>query len=381
MDNSKDSRDKAAGGEASGVSCTGGDDVSDVGGEASGASGKDCADSSMDISVLLVFFTRYELFRRVFEQVRRARPKRLFLYQDGPRADHPEDMERILRCREIASGVDWDCEVHTLYQKENHGVDPSGYLADKWAFSMTDRCIVLEDDCLPSLSFFSFCARMLDKYENEPRVMLISGFNVEEVTRDVDSDYFFSSTTFTWGWASWKRVVDMWDSSCPYLEDERKCRRIQEYIDKKGLVRNMLHICRSHRDSGKAHFETILIANQYLRRGLTIVPAVNLINNTGISGESSHFASDLSLIPKGFRRVFTMRRFEMDTDNLRCPEKITDHDPYRKRSYRIYGWGHPAVKVYRLAESMYYKLRSGRGGEALSEFKDRLVKLVKRNSA
>ena len=37
----------------------------------------------VDVSVLLIFFNRPDTFAQVFEQVRKARPARLFLYQDG----------------------------------------------------------------------------------------------------------------------------------------------------------------------------------------------------------------------------------------------------------------------------------------------------------
>ena len=57
--------------------------------------------SKTDISVLLVFFNRPETFSQVFQQVRLARPSRLFLYQDGPRNE--QDMEGVQACREIAS--------------------------------------------------------------------------------------------------------------------------------------------------------------------------------------------------------------------------------------------------------------------------------------
>ena len=130
-------------------------------------------ESLIDISVLLIFFTRHKQFKQVFEQVKKARPSELFLYQDGPRLDHPDDMENIKKCREIANDIDWKCKIHRFYQTKNIGVDPSGYIADTWAFSQTNKCIVLEDDVVPSVSFFSFCKIMLDKYENDERIMLI----------------------------------------------------------------------------------------------------------------------------------------------------------------------------------------------------------------
>lgn len=335
----------------------------------------------VDVSVLLVFFTRHEQFKQVFEQVKKARPSRLFLYQDGPRENRPDDIENIKKCRNIAEDIDWECEVHRLYQEKNVGVDPSGYLADKWAFSYTDKCIVLEDDVVPSVSFFSFCKQMLDKYENDERVMLISGFNVEEQTIDVESDYFFSSTTFTWGWASWGRVVKQWDPQYTFLKDEKKKNEIQQYIKKKKLVKNMLNVFQSHLDSGKEHFETILISNQYLNKGLTIVPKKNMINNIGVVENSAHYVSDISLVAKGLRRIFTMKRYEMDLDNINEPNNVEDYELYRKNSYRIYGWGHPIIKVYRLIETTFYRVKKGEFKSAMQDILDKVHKVLSKTGS
>ena len=116
----------------------------------------------VDVSVLLLFFNRADTFQQVFQAVREARPARLFLYQDGPRSE--ADMTGIEACRSIAEQVDWQCEVHRKYQQRNYGCDPSEYIAQKWAFSLSDKCIVLEDDDVPSQSFFTVCKELLDRY-------------------------------------------------------------------------------------------------------------------------------------------------------------------------------------------------------------------------
>ena len=93
--------------------------------------------SKIDVSVLLLFFLRTEKTVKVFEEIRKARPSRIFLYQDGPRANHPDDKEKLQECRSaIESMIDWDCEVHRWYQEENKGCDPSEYLSLKWMFSI-----------------------------------------------------------------------------------------------------------------------------------------------------------------------------------------------------------------------------------------------------
>ena len=335
----------------------------------------------VDVSVLLVFFTRHEQFKQVFEQVSKARPSRLFLYQDGPRAGRQDDIVNIKKCREIAENIDWNCEVHRLYQDENVGVDPSGYIADTWAFSQTDKCIVLEDDVLPSVSFFSFCKEMLDKYENDERIMLISGFNVEEKTKGISDDYFFSKTTFTWGWATWARVVKQWDSTYSFLNNRDECKKMQEYIEYNGLVKNMLNVFAEHRKSGNEHFETILISNQYQHEGLTIVPKKNMINNIGVVEGSAHYATDIVLIPRGFRKIFTMNRYEINTSKMKHPSTIEDYRQYQINAYRIYGWGHPVVKIYRQIEIMFCYLRRGKIKELSSDIKQKIKKVVKRTSS
>lgn len=115
----------------------------------------------VDVSVLILFFNRPKLLAQVFEQVKKARPARLFLYQDGPRGER--DMPGIEACRKVVADIDWECEVHHNYQEKNYGCDPSEYMAQKWAFSLSDKCIVLEDDDVPAVSFFGFCKELLDK--------------------------------------------------------------------------------------------------------------------------------------------------------------------------------------------------------------------------
>ena len=150
-----------------------------------------------DIAVLLLFFTRSDTFRQVFEAVRLARPSKLLLYQDGPR--DKRDMTGLEACREIVSdeNIDWECEVHRNYLEHNQGCDPSGFLSHRWAFSLADKVIVLEDDVVPAQSFFPFCKEMLDRYENDERISMIAGFNIDEVSKDCKEGYFFTSA-FSW---------------------------------------------------------------------------------------------------------------------------------------------------------------------------------------
>lgn len=331
----------------------------------------------IDISVLLVFFARPEQFRQVFEQVKKARPSRLFLYQDGPRVGRTDDFENIRKCREIAEDIDWECEVHRLYQEENYGCDPSGYIAHTWAFSQTDKCIVLEDDVVPSVSFFSFCKELLDRYEQDQRVSMISGLNLEECSEEVPYDYFFTSCSSIWGWASWSRVVSKWDSSYSVLEDDFNSKQISGVIKQKKHMVNFMSMATSHAKSGKAHFESILLLNQYLNSGLTIVPKKNMINNVGVVAESTHFSGSVAMLPKGYRRVFTMPRYELNSE-LKHPKYVIEYTDYKDRSYRIKAWGHPVVKSYRLIETIFYRMINRDFKGVKNDVIDKIKKAIRR---
>ena len=328
----------------------------------------------IDVSVLLIFFTRHEQFKRVFDVIRQVRPSRLFLYQDGPRIDRPDDIINIKKCREIAENIDWDCQVQRLYQEKNIGVDPSGYIADTWAFSQTDKCIVLEDDVVPSPTLFAFHKAMLDKYENDERIMLISGMNLEGITKGIDSDYFFSYTTITYGWASWSRVVKQWDSMYSFLNDPEKLSKVEEFIKDNGLVRNMTDVFRRHLISGKEHFETILISNQYLHRGYTIVPVKNMVVNIGAVPDSAHYGSELAFVPKGLRRMFTMPVYDVNVDDLKHPLELYDNRSYKNKVYWIHGWNHPFVRALRFLCVCIKKIFKGRFLEVCNDIKIRIKK-------
>ena len=56
-------------------------------------------------------------------------------------------------------------------------------------------------DCFTTVSEITNneCKELLDKYEHDTRISIIAGFNNEEITPDITSDYFFATTFSIWG--------------------------------------------------------------------------------------------------------------------------------------------------------------------------------------
>lgn len=287
--------------------------------------------AGIDLAVLILFFCRDEQLSQVFEAVKQARPSRLYLCQDGPRAGRADDAAGIARCREIVSdeNIDWECQVHRWYREENMGCDPSGFFAQKWLFAHEEMGVVLEDDIVPAQAFFPFCKELLERYRDEPRVHMICGMNLEGVNRHTEDSYFFTRRGSIWGWASWRRVLDSWDGKYTWMDDPKQIETIRRHTND-WEFENLMRMAEQHRATGKEHFESINLASIYLSNGLELVPKYNLTKNVGISQETTHAVSDLRLLPKRIQRMFYKQTYEIEFP-LKHPERITRDLAFEKR--------------------------------------------------
>ena len=249
--------------------------------------------------VLFIVFSRPNTTARVFDAIRRARPTRLYVAADGARDDKPGESERCEEVRNIVTAVDWPCELFTFFRDENHGCGEQVTSAIGWFFEHETEGIILEDDCLPSRTFFAFCAELLERYRNDTRVMMIGGNNLEpQHLREPEYSYTFSKLTYIWGWATWRRAWKLHDFKMPLFGE----------VDKKGYL--LPQYCSMYeRDLFQYVFGKMYTGDDALtsRRniwdyqwqfackihsGLVIVPAVNLVSNIGFGEFATSTSGD-----------------------------------------------------------------------------------------
>ena len=281
----------------------------------------------IDVAVLCIFFARPEQFEKSFETVRKARPKVLLLWQDGPREGREDDIANIKKCREIAENIDWECEVYKNYHEKNMGCDPSTHLSHKWAFSIVYKCIILEDDIVPSQSFFPFCKELLDKYENDTRIDRICGQTLYDGVPDKRFSYFFGRTGSSWGWASWRRVAESWETEYDFLKDEYYIDLGEKRFGHK-RYKKTLEAAKKRAAEGVAYWEHIVGFRTTLQSGLVIYPVVNLIENVGTSANATHAPDNIAELPKEIQRMFLTR-----AENIKFPLK---HPPYVIEDYHYF---------------------------------------------
>lgn len=317
--------------------------------------------SKIDLPVLVTFFARPDTTRQVFNSIREARPSKLLLWQDGPRNN--DDMFGILACREIFEEIDWECEVHRNFHDVNMGCDPSTFRAQKWAFSIVDKCVILEDDMVPCQSFYSYCKELLEKYEYDERVNHICGVNFLGNYENCPHDYLFSYYG-TGAWASWKRVADQWDETYSFLSkkyymDNVKM-RLPYIID--------LEKAEKRKKTGFEWWEIIVGYNCYLNNRLVIIPKKNLVSNVGVVG-GTH-SSSLRLMSKKVRAMFEASTFELNFP-LNHPEYIVPDLGFMNEMSKINCKGRPFLKFYRRID---YIVRCLIYGEFLNIIKRKFIK-------
>ena len=241
----------------------------------------------LNTPVLFCIFNRPEITRRVFQRIREARPGKLLVVADGARTGRDGESESVAQTRAIIDGVDWPCEVLTNFADQNMGCKQRIASGITWAFEQTDELIILEDDCLPDPTFFSYCDELLNRYRDHPEIMMISGDNFQPHSQTGDS-YYFSHWAHIWGWATWKRAWQHFDadvSDWPQRKQENFLARIFS------TAADQRHWEQVMENQHKGLIDTWDFPWTYAcwkAGGLTILPDRNLVTNIGFGDSATH---------------------------------------------------------------------------------------------
>lgn len=242
--------------------------------------------------VLFVIFNRPEVTQKVFNAIRKAKPKKLFVSADGPRKNRADDVEKCARTRAIVDMVDWECEVYRHFSESNLGCKIAVSSAINWFFDNVEEGIILEDDCLPGQSFFLFCQELLKRYRGDERIMQISGNNYLFGRKNIRESYYFSKLNDIWGWATWKRAWKYYDISMKDFPRFKEERQIDNYLNNKAM-RNWLMSYFEESYNGKGSVWSSQWSYAICKQnGLIIVPSVNLVSNLGFCEGGTHVTTN-----------------------------------------------------------------------------------------
>jgi hypothetical protein len=310
----------------------------------------------VDVPVLLFVFIRPSSLKCVFDVIKEARPSKLYLVSDGPRPGKPDDIEKIAESRKIVEEIDWECKVYQFYSDENHGLYSMVREALDWVFYYEDRCIFLEDDVVPSLSFFQYCAELLERYKDDLRVNMICGTNHLGEYKEPNTDYFFSQAASIWGFALWRRTYEAFYDNT-YGEDNYILDRVKENAKgykefAKALEGYYQNESYGGHIAGPEFYLRFVICSQ---NKVNILPKYNMISNIGFCKGSTHAADELRIMPKGVQKMFQMKTYEYIFP-LNHPSYLVADKKFEKKILRIVGRNDPFVKFYRRCEGLLRRI-------------------------
>jgi hypothetical protein len=236
--------------------------------------------------VAFLVFNRPDLTERVFERIAAAKPPTLLLVADGPRNE--KERATCEQVRKIVDQVDWDCRVLKNFADTNLGCKRRVASGLDWVFSQVSEAIILEDDCLPSSSFFYFCETLLERYRDDERISIISGDNYQFGVNRTEDSYYFSRYAEIWGWATWRRAWQYYDvtmQSWPAFKAAGCMNWVFEHPEERAYWEPYFQACYD----GKIDTWDFIWFYTCLRQsGLTVIPRVNLVSNLGYRADATH---------------------------------------------------------------------------------------------
>ena len=264
--------------------------------------------------ILFIIFNRLDTTNTVFEEIRKIKPKQLFIAADGPRENIIDEIHICELTRNIViENIDWECEVKTLFRNENLGCGKAVSGAISWFFENVEEGIILEDDCLPHESFFLYCETMLNRYRLVENIGIITGNNFQNGIQRGDGSYYYSKYSHIWGWATWKSTWALYDF------EMKEWQNFKSNLLLSSCNNNMIEF-----NYWKEIFEMVylrkintwdyqLLFSMWFNNLITICPNVNLISNIGF-GESATHTTDRN------SKLSNLEFFKYEDDKM--PSKI-----------------------------------------------------------
>jgi len=239
----------------------------------------------LSVPILFLVYNSLVTTKAVFETIRKSRPKKLYIASDGPKDGDFSDKEIVESVRNfVVSNIDWNCEIFTLFRDKNLGNKYACSEAVNWFFSNEEMGIILEDDTVPTQSFFKYCEILLKFYQYDERIGMIAG-NAPLNNHSAKDSYYFSRYVRFWGWASWRRAWKHYDPEYLDFDDFIKTGGLRAATSSRREAKFWTKIAkRGINDTWDFQW----LFKSWEQSMLTIIPSVNLVSNHGFHSGATH---------------------------------------------------------------------------------------------
>lgn len=236
--------------------------------------------------VALFVYNRPDHTRRTIDALRQnklANDTELTIFSDAPKSEAQADAVREVR--KYVREVEGFKSVTIVKRETNLGLARSIIDGVTTIVNKYGRIIVLEDDMVTSPYFLTYMNEALEKYADDERVASIHGY-VYPVEQPLPEAFFLHGAD-CWGWATWSRGWDCFNSDGQFLLDELKRRKLDRAFDfnRTYLFSKMLEgQIKGENDSWAVRWH----ASVFLADKLTLYPGRSLVHNIGNDNSGTH---------------------------------------------------------------------------------------------
>lgn len=256
---------------------------------------------STDLSVLIVGYRRAENIAKILEICKMSGIKDIYLSIDGPKNENIvglADYNQIIKVIEDFK-MNFQGSFFSYIRKSNVGCAASVMSSCDWFFSQVNYGAVLEDDCIPSSSFFEFCKMVRMNISDNPSIWLACGTQFAPRELFLDSP-IISKYALTWGWVTSSKKWQLIKESMYSLEKVKYSK-----LHKPNVLDKIYWAAGSRRAyQGLTDvWDTVLVYRMQLEGKFAILPSENLVTNTGNDFAATHTLNDSPFLNLRIGRV------------------------------------------------------------------------------
>ncbi len=237
----------------------------------------------------------------------------LIIFSDGPK-DNLDSKKSVLELREYLKIISGFKNVKIITREKNYGLGKSIIAGVSEIIKEYGRIIVLEDDIITSRYFLEYLNKGLNLYENDDDVISIHSY-IYPIKEKLPETYFLKGAD-CWGWATWKRGWDLFESDGKKLLKELEDKKLTKEFDFSGSYQ-FTQMLRDQIAGKNSSWAVRWYASAFLKNKLTLYPRESLIYNIGFDGSGTYCDN-----VDNFNKTDNVENVKILVDNIEIKENL-----------------------------------------------------------
>lgn len=237
--------------------------------------------------IALFVYNRLVCLKQTVESLQNnklADESELFIFSDAPKGDANSD--KVSEVRDYIKKLAGFKKITVIERDRNFGLAKSITSGVTELIDQYGKVIVLEDDLITSPYFLKFMNDALEEYESEDKVISIHGY-IYPVKSELPETFFLRGAD-CWGWATWKRGWELYESNGERLLRELQEKKLERVFDINGAY-SYTKMLKKQVEGKNNSWAVRWHASAFLKDKLTLYPGKSLVNHIGNDADATHY--------------------------------------------------------------------------------------------